>query len=274
MKNTVVLTVHNKESTIQKILDALIRFSSNLTDELIVVLDGCTDKTKDMVFQYLDQSTAQKKVRVLEANDVWETKANNLGLREVLTDYATIIQDDMLICHQDWDKKLIDILERKKIFAVSGRASLDFSLENNTFSCVNISGREFPLGINSFIGRIAGRVMAKFKPYFIYKYWQPLAYATTVNRGPLMMRVDVLKKVNFFDEEFAPFELDDVDLCCRVYKNFGLLSASLPIYYIELNGSKLSNPQSKLMSDKSIAKNTLLLMERHSDLAKSSSLKR
>lgn len=268
MSNTVILTVHNKESTICEILKGIVDNSSNLTTDVIIILDGCTDNTQAVVRQYLRDYADDKNFKILVANDVWETKANNLGLRQVLTKYATVIQDDMLLCHKDWDKKLLKVFDGNKIFAVSGRASLDFSLQNNVFSCVNISGREFPFGINSLLGRAIGKLMAKFKPYFIYKYWQPLAFATTVNRGPLMMSVNILKEVNFFDEAFAPFELDDVDLCCRVYKKFGLLSASLPIYYKELNGSKASNPKSRMMSEQSIMKNTQLLIERHSDLAK------
>ena len=47
---------------------------------------------------------------VIEA-DIWETKANNVGLKMVDTKYATIVQDDMLIKQRNWDKTLIDILE-------------------------------------------------------------------------------------------------------------------------------------------------------------------
>ena len=82
-----------------------------------------------------------------------------------------------------------------------------------------------------------------------------------------MLEMSKLKQLNFFDEEFAPFELDDVDLCCRAYKKFGLYSAANPIFYIELNGSKKNNPISKKMSQKSIIKNTKILINRHNDLA-------
>ena len=43
---------------------------------------------------------------IIITNDIWETRANNLGLKEVLTEYATIVQDDMLIKQKNWDKTI------------------------------------------------------------------------------------------------------------------------------------------------------------------------
>ena len=105
------------------------------------------------------------------------------------------------------------------------------------------------------------------KPYWLYKYFNFFATRIVVNRGPLMLDMKKLKALNFFDEAFAPFELDDVDLCCRAYKKFGLFSAANPIFYIELNGSKKNSSFSNNMSKKSIIKNTKILIERHYDLS-------
>ena len=83
-----------------------------------------------------------------------------------------------------------------------------------------------------------------------------------------MLEMKKTKELNFLDEEFAPFELDDVDLCCRAFKKFGLLSGANPIFYIELNGSKKNNLFSQNMSQKSIKKNTKIIFKRHKDLIK------
>ena len=72
-----------------------------------------------------------------------------------------------------------------------------------------------------------------------------------------------LKGLGYLDEKFAPFELDDVDLCCRAFKEYGLLSASKPIYYEEINGSKQTNEASSMRSKQAIKKNTVLLIEKH-----------
>jgi len=58
-----------------------------------------------------------------------------------------------------------------------------------------------------------------------------------------------------------------LDLCCRSFKKFGIMSATNPIFYYEINGSKKNNFSSKIESEKSILKNSKILFERHSDLA-------
>ena len=45
------------------------------------------------------------------------------------------------------------------------------------------------------------------------------------------------------------------------------MSATNPIFYFELNGSKKNNLTSKLESEKSILKNSKILIKRHLDLA-------
>ena len=82
-----------------------------------------------------------------------------------------------------------------------------------------------------------------------------------------MLDMKKAKELNFFDETFSPFELDDIDLCCRAYKKYGLLSGVNPIFYYELNGSKKYNISSQKESIRSIKKNTKILIERHLDLA-------
>ena len=43
----------------------------------------------------------------------------------------------------------------------------------------------------------------------------------SANRGPLMMDLEDLKKLNYLDEEYAPQQLDDHDLMFRMRKELG-----------------------------------------------------
>ena len=52
MKNTIILTVHNKGNTIKKILDNLFSNISKLTTKVIIILDGCTDNTSTIVNEF------------------------------------------------------------------------------------------------------------------------------------------------------------------------------------------------------------------------------
>ena len=266
MKNTIILTVHNKENSITRILKSLFKTVSNYTIQFIIILDGCTDETNEKVISFLKTNNIKPEVKIIYTDNIWETKANNIGLREVQTQFATIVQDDMLIKQKDWDKILIDKFSNENIFSISGRAAYNVTLKNNKIKIKNIIGREYPISNKNFFGKLLGKFMAIMKPYWIFKYFSKFAVRMINNRGPLLLNIKLAGKLGFFDEEFAPFELDDVDLCCRAYKKFGLYSACLPIYYDEINGSKKNNISSKLISEASIAKNTKLIIERHSDL--------
>ena len=139
--NTVILTVHNKEHSIKKILMHLFKTISNNTKKIIIILDGCTDKTSIYIEEYILSYKPKIKVKIITTPDIWETKANNVGLKLVDTQYATIVQDDMLIIQKNWDKTLLKNFKAYNLFAVSGRAAHDFSFENNHFKVVNLFGR-------------------------------------------------------------------------------------------------------------------------------------
>jgi len=266
--NTVILTVHNKEHSIKKILMHLFKTISNNTKKIIIILDGCTDKTSIYIEEYILSYKPKIKVKIITTPDIWETKANNVGLKLVDTQYATIVQDDMLIIQKNWDKTLLKNFKAYNLFAVSGRAAHDFSFEKNNFKVENLFGREYPLTDNNILGKLVGKFVYLFKPYWIYRYINFFDIRLVVNRGPLMLDMSKARKLSFFDEIFAPFELDDIDLCCRAFKKFGLYSAANPIYYIELDGSKKNNPKSKIVSENCIEKNTKIILERHYELSK------
>ena len=57
--------------------------------------------------RFIETNIIKPEVKIIYTDDIWETKANNVGLREVNTQFATIVQDDMLIRQKNWDKKLL-----------------------------------------------------------------------------------------------------------------------------------------------------------------------
>jgi glycosyltransferase involved in cell wall biosynthesis len=267
-QNSIVLTIHNKEKTIFKIISNILKYTSTSTRNLIIILDGCNDNTISLVRNIIENCHDNSwQFTIIETPDIWETKANNVGLKIAKTKYVTLVQDDMLIMHKNWDQILLNVFNENDIFAVSGRNSHNFSLNNDTFVPVEINGREFPFGSVTFLGRLSARFFSLLKPYFIYRFWRPIHLSLIVNRGPLMLRYDLLKEINFLDEDFAPFELDDADMCCRAFKKWGKYSASCPIYYKEINGSKATSLISSNISKSSIEKNAKLLTSRHYDLS-------
>ena len=66
--------------------------------------------------------------------------------------------------------------------------------------------------------------MKWFKAYWLYKYFRFFSFRLVVNRGPLILDMSKVKELNFLDEKFAPFELDDVDLCSKGKLNWGTIN--------------------------------------------------
>ncbi len=268
VSNTIILTVHNKEKTIKKILKYLFKSLSPLTKNLIIVIDGCTDNTSKKINQAIKELNFKKQIEIeiIYTDDIWETKANNKGLRLVKTEFATIVQDDMLIKHKHWDEGLINVYRNYRVFAVSGRSAHDFNFEKGNLIIKNVFGREAPLGDKNIFAKLISKFLIYTGSFWIYEMISPIGFRMSVNRGPLLFKVKHLKELNFFDEEFAPFELDDIDLCCRAFKKFGLLSACKPINFKMLGRSKSISSLSQKVSFNSIKKNTKILISRHSDL--------
>ena len=204
MQNTIILTVHNKERTIKIILENLFKNTSEITKKIIIILDGCTDKTNLYVNEFVKKRRYLFKVQLLYTDDIWETKANNVGLREVNTEYATIVQDDMLIKQKNWDLTLIDNFNKYDLFAVSGRSAHNFRFENNKFLVVNIFGREYPFSSNNLFGRFFAKILSLLKFYWIYKYFNFFSKRLVVNRGPLMLNMKMAKNLIFSMKNLHP----------------------------------------------------------------------
>ena len=106
MKTSVVLTIHNKEFLMNQVVNNLVNNLSELNDQIVIVFDGCTDNSEGIVRDIL-KSVNNKKIDYLYADNVFETKANNIGLKSVLNDYVVLIQDDMVVTEKDFDKRML-----------------------------------------------------------------------------------------------------------------------------------------------------------------------
>lgn len=267
---SIVLTIHNKERSIRDLLDLLNKNTSALCDEIIIIFDGCTDNSYNSFKSIEDQLSKKFSIRVLSTPDIWEVKANNIGLKQAKNKLAIIIQDDMHIMQKNWDRILYKALNKTGVFSVSGRDVHSFVFKSALLSSTSVKGRDFPLGPSgTFFGDLVALWFRRLKLYWIFKYWSPTYLGLCANRGPWLLRLDLIKKLGYLDEEFAPFELDDIDICCRAYKHFGLMNAAKPIHYKEINGSKAGGGVSQEMSIKCHKKNSYIIYSRHKDLSQS-----
>ena len=218
-KHSLVLTVHNKGWMIDKVLQGI--FNNTVGNyELIVVLDGCTDNSEEVVKEYLPKF---KDYTVLYADNVFETTANNIGLREATGDYAIIIQDDMIIEEQGWNRRMQKpLLKLDDVFAVTARTAHNYVVNPNS-QHINMK-ENLSTGWCDILQSVDEADASNIPR-------DTFAIRSTVNRGPLMIDLGDLKTLNYFDEAYAPQDMDDHDLMYRAWKELGKVCGC---YWIEM----------------------------------------
>lgn len=255
--HSIILTVHNKEWMIQQVLDGIVKFTEG-DYELIVVLDGCVDKSFYIVEDYFYGKNT--KHIIITTPDVFETKANNIGLKNAKGDYVIIVQDDMIIKEQGWNKRMqkpFDIFD--DVFAVTSRTAHNWIFNPNS---THVHMKEHLDNCWSDIVIHTDHAEKNNIPRDIF------AVRASVNRGPLMIDHNDLKKLNYLDEEFSPQDMDDHDLMYRMHKELGKVCGCYWIDFEtkdEWGGTRIDgSPASWLL--KSNQKNAKIFYSRHKDL--------
>lgn len=255
---SITLTIFNKEFLIERVLNSIKNYTTGIY-EINAVLDGCTDSSESILDRFIS-SNPKIKINKYYTPDVCETKANNVGLKNSNEKYCIIIQDDMVINEHDWNNRLLKpILNFSDVFAVTARTAHNWS--HNPHSRCNNTDQFLP---NTWCNLLYATNIADKNNL----QRNIFAIRDSVNRGPLLIRHDVLKAVNYLDESYAPLEMDNHDLNYRVYKQFGMVSGCYWIHYIsELAwGATRANTSPKEWHIKAHHKNFRLLWERHKDL--------
>jgi hypothetical protein len=252
------LTVHNQEAIIKQNVLSILNNCSYLTKELIINLDGCTDESGHQVleafYEYNKNIDTKRilspiKVTIIQDNNVFETKANNHILQAVDQPYCILVQDDCEISEKFFDMRLAEPMRQfDNVFAVSGRNShnLDF----------------FKDELEIFYPDCCGAGTYKNRGDIFYM-------RQVVNRGPLALRMDVVKKLNYFDEIFVPQNQDDHDLCIRAYLLGGYRCGSYAInFFSNPSDGGTRKPEAANWIYPAIQKNWGIMRERYENLYK------
>ena len=255
--HSIILTIHNKEWLVQQVLDGIIK-NTRGKYELIVVLDGCTDKSFDIVEDYFYGKSHD--VTIATTPDVYETKANNVGLKSASGEYVIIVQDDMIIKEDGWNlrmQKPFDAFD--DVFAVTSRTAHDWEFNPDTKH----------LGMKEDLDDCWCDICIHTNHADRSNISRDIfAVRSSVNRGPLMINHEDLKKLNYLDEKFSPQDMDDHDLMYRMHKE---LDKVCGCYWIdfeskdEWGGTRVSGSPAPWLL-KANHKNMKIFYERHKDL--------
>ena len=99
------LTIHNKEFLLRNVLEG-IKENTTSTYEIVSVLDGCNDASESILDKFISDNPSIK-VKKLFADNVFETKSNNIAAKSSEGDFIVIIQDDMVIKERGWDERML-----------------------------------------------------------------------------------------------------------------------------------------------------------------------
>ena len=252
--NSIILTVHNKEWLISKVISAIYKHTIG-PFELIVVLDGCTDKSKQEVFKYINPSNTL----VLETPDVFETKANNVGLKAAKGDCSIIIQDDMIINETGWDSRMRKPFQFDDVFAVTARTAHNWIFNPNT------KDLNLDYNPNDHWSDILIHTDHAHKGNISR---DTFAIRSSVNRGPLILDNSVIRELGYLDETYSPQDMDDHDLCYRAYSKLGKVCGCYWIDFISNDswgGTRINGSPAPWLLEAN-QKNTKIFYNRYKEL--------
>jgi len=248
---SVIYASYNSGDKLRKTLPYL--FANTMGSwELIIVLDGASHDrsftmTRKVIEDHWSNSTCLRARVVKQPTAVWETSANNIGMRMSSPQKAyALLQPDMLLTQVGWNEALLaPLLQDDRVFAVSGRCGHSFKAL-------------YEPDPGSFVGRCTSNVATPIPPY---KYDGCTLYVRdTVNRGPLLVHASRVQSMGFMDEVHHLLVNDEHDLILRA-RMHNFIVGFVPIgFYSPLTwgatrgGSDISRTPEHVLADEATHK--------------------
>lgn len=258
---SLVLTVHNKDWLIQKQLETL-KKTLVTPIEISLIFDGCTDDSFKKFIEWSKTNTefqSKHLIKTFFEPNVFETKANNTGLKASTGNYVAIVQDDMLLNENGWFERMLKPFVMDDVFAVTARTAHDWIYN------VNNQHEKLAKNLNNCWCDILIHVNHANKTNIDR---ETFAVRDSANRGPLVLEMSTLEKLNFLDESFSPQDMDDHDLNYRAFKEYGKVAGC---YWIDFasedswGGTRVSGAPAPWLFEAQ-HKNTKIVWSRHKDL--------
>lgn len=229
----IVISIFNQEKIIERILAGVCR--NTLTPfNLILVFDGCVDKTKPKALAWLQKYRPAHMLELItrDAPNVYETKATNIGLKLGKEAYIITIQDDMEIQEPGWEVRMTyPIRKFDDVFSTGAYIAHDPDFDH-------------------FMPPVEKYRRARGRKYFNAS--RDVFYIRTIAmRSPVAFRADYLRKLNYLNEAYAPSTLDEADVQMRAWDQFGLRSGLYWIDYLSKPSWSKSKSKDSTMNESS-----------------------
>ena len=260
MDISINLTIHDKAFLLPESLGALEEMTDWTSTEIIFILDGCTDDSLQIVQSWCKRNHRIKS-KIIETPNVFEVISNNVAAKASQGDYIIILQDDQIVDHYNWTKRILQPFQLfSDVFAVTGNCAHGWKLNPDSEYLKNPVVRN-----DRWCDLLIATDHANKQNFFK----GVLKIRSTANRGPLAIKLGDLETMGYFDESFAPLDCDDHDLFYRMRKKLGKFVGYTWISWYskpEWGGTRDENGKTKPWAYEAQNKNTLLFYERHKDL--------
>jgi cellulose synthase/poly-beta-1,6-N-acetylglucosamine synthase-like glycosyltransferase len=187
---SVIVPVRNREDDIQECLDSLIQLDYP-SFEMIVVEDGSTDKTLEIISHY--------PVRVLETNGEGAYAARNRGIQVAKGEIVAFTDSDCVV-DKGWLKNLVECYSNDRVGGAGGRVL--------TFKSDRLVG--------TFQGLGPQEIFDAPKQVQLGVQNTSRFLSTGLGSGNMSFRLSVLKEVNGFSEDMT--KCGDYELCWRIQR--------------------------------------------------------
>lgn len=202
---SVVMPIHNQAKIIRRVLNSVADMTLGFY-ELILILDGCTDDTRERVLEWVDLLNVPNylvRIHILEnPMGIFETSCDNQGFVLSRGEYIVEVQADMVILTFGYNILLASpLVQYRDLIAVSGRC------------CHGVN--KTPGGINA--GKLGETVSRTHLMLQDFEGFGKIVLSHTVNRGPLVLRRSMLEELGFLDEAHYVLGDDEHDLFARAW---------------------------------------------------------
>ena len=192
-KVAMILLTHNQKDMLKEALESIIKKTDYVNYKIFLVDNGSEDRHDLMV----EENFPQVEVIRNEKN-LGYSKGNNIGIeraKEVYNpDYFVLLNDDMEILKGDWLNKMIRLMKSDNKIGIVGSQSV------------------YPDGsFQSSGGHLRGHVITMSLEF----EEGDILDVDHLDIVGVLVKKEVMDKLEGFDEELTPFLLEDTDFCLR-----------------------------------------------------------
>ena len=130
-KVSIIVPIYNTEKYIKECLESIIK-QTYRNIEIIIINDGSTDNSEDIIEQYKDKDS---RINIIKQKNLGVSYSRNIGINAATGDYIMFVDSDDIII-ENYIEQMMDILKKDKLDIIKSSYK---KFNNNTSIYTNVS---------------------------------------------------------------------------------------------------------------------------------------